>query len=88
MEETASETMEEEMVTISETSGQGQKININTADETLLCTLPGIGESRAKSIIAYRQEYGDFRKTEDIMNIPGIKEAAFAKIRDYITVSD
>ena len=88
MVENALETIEEEMVTISETSGQGQKVNINTADETLLCTLPGIGESRAKSIIAYRQEHGDFRKPEDIMNISGIKEAAFAKIRDYITVSD
>lgn len=87
-EETAMESIEEKMVTISETSKQKQKININTADETLLCTLPGIGENRAKSIIAYRQEHGHFRKPEDIMNISGIKEVAFAKIKDYITVSD
>ncbi|MBR5316363.1 MAG: helix-hairpin-helix domain-containing protein [Lachnospiraceae bacterium] len=88
MEETALESMEEKMVTISETSKQEQKININTADEILLCTLPGIGENRAKSIIVYRQEHGRFRKPEDIMNVSGIKEAAFAKIKDYITVSD
>ena len=88
MEETAVETIEENIITISETSKQEQKININTADEALLCTLPGIGESRAKSIIAYRQEHGHFQRPEDIMDISGIKEAAFAKIRDYITVSD
>lgn len=63
------------------------KVNLNTADETLLCTLPGIGESRAKSIIAYRDEYGAFQKIEDIMKIPGIKEAAFEKIKEYVIVS-
>ena len=64
-----------------------QKVDLNTADEALLCTLPGIGESRAKSIIAYRQEHGPFERTEDVMNISGIKEAAYNKIKDYITVS-
>ena len=71
-----------------ETPEQAQKIDLNTADETLLCTLPGIGESRAKSIIAYRQENGPFRSTEDVMKVSGIKEAAYAKIKDYIMVSD
>ena len=71
-----------------EPSEQERKIDLNTADETLLCTLPGIGESRAKSIIAYRQENGMFRSPEDIMNVSGIKEAAYAKIKDYIMVSD
>ena len=64
-----------------------QKVDLNTADEELLCTLPGIGESRAKSIIAYRREHGDFQKAEDIMNVSGIKEAAYEKIKDYVTVS-
>lgn len=86
--ETAIESMEETIITISGTSGKEQKININTADVALLCTLPGIGESRAESIVLYRQEHGCFRKPEDIMNISGIKEAAFNKIKDYITVSD
>lgn len=61
-------------------------VNINTADEALLCTLSGVGSSRAKSIIAYRQEYGPFQKIEDIMNVEGIKEGLFQKIRDNITV--
>lgn len=67
---------------------QNGKIDLNTADETQLCTLPGIGESRAKSIIAYRQEHGLFQKTEDVMKVSGIKEAAFEKIKDYVIVSD
>lgn len=61
-------------------------VNINTADEALLCTLSGVGSSRAKSIIAYRQEHGAFQKIEDIMNVEGIKEGLFQKIRDNITV--
>ena len=70
-----------------ETKNGTDKINLNTADEALLCTLPGIGASKAKSIIAYREEYGNFEKPEDIMNIPGIKDAAYAKIKEMITVS-
>lgn len=64
------------------------KVNLNTADEAALCTLPGIGESRAKSIIAYRKEHGLFEKIEDIMKVSGIKEAAFEKIKDAIMVSN
>lgn len=61
-------------------------ININTADKEKLLTLPGIGESRAESIIAYRTENGGFTAIEDIMNISGIKEGAFQKIKDKICV--
>ncbi|MGN1313419.1 MAG: helix-hairpin-helix domain-containing protein [Lachnospiraceae bacterium] len=63
------------------------RIDINTADIAALCTLPGIGESRARSIIAYREENGPFTRIEDIMKVSGIKEAAFAKIKDQIKVS-
>ena len=61
-------------------------MNINTASREQLTTLPGIGESRAEDIIRYREEYGDFQKIEDIMKVSGIKEAAFQKIKDRITV--
>ena len=61
-------------------------ININTATKEELMQLSGIGESRALSIISYREKNGDFKKIEDIMKIPGIKEAAFEKIKDYICV--
>lgn len=61
-------------------------VNINTADAAALCTLPGIGESRAKDIIAYREENGGFGSCEDIMKVPGIKTAVYEKIQDRITV--
>lgn len=61
-------------------------VNINTADAAQLCTLPGIGESRAADIIAYREANGGFISCEDIMKVPGIKTAAYEKIKDKIKV--
>lgn len=63
-------------------------ININTASQSLLETLPGIGQSKAKDIIAYRKEKGPFLSIEDITNVSGIKDAVFSKIKDLITVED
>lgn len=63
-------------------------VNINTADIERLCTLSGIGKTRAEGIIAYRNEHGSFEKIEDIMSVPGIKEASFQKIKDKICVCD
>ena len=60
-------------------------ININKASKDELMTLPGIGESKALAIIEYRNNKL-FEKIEDIMNISGIKESAFEKIKDFITV--
>lgn len=62
------------------------RININTATPEMLCTLPGIGESRARDIIAYREKHGGFSKPEQIMEVSGIKQAVYEKIRDLITV--
>lgn len=62
------------------------KVNLNTATKEQLMTLSGIGEARAEAILAYRQESGGFRTPEDIMKVSGIKEAAFQKIKDDITV--
>lgn len=64
------------------------RIDLNTADEAALCTLPGIGSGRAKRIIAYREEHGPFLQIEDIMKVSGIKEGAFAKLKDQIKVGD
>lgn len=61
-------------------------VNINTADVAALCSLSGIGESRAQDIIAYREANGGFASCEDIMNVPGIKSAVYEKIKDKITV--
>lgn len=74
-----------------ENSGAGDDtgkglVNINTADVQLLMTLPGVGQSRAQAIVDYRNEHGSFECIEDIMNVNGIKEGAFSKLRDYISV--
>lgn len=61
-------------------------VNINTADESLLTTLNGIGTARAQAIIAWRTEHGAFARIEDVMQVSGIKEGAFAKIKDKICV--
>lgn len=70
----------------SETSKEDRRININTATKEELMTLKGIGESRAEDIIRFREDSGKFRKIEDIMKVPGIKEAGFRKIKDSIIV--
>lgn len=62
------------------------KININTAGKEQLMTLKGIGASKADDIISYRNANGKFNAIEDIMNISGIKEAAYNKIKDDICV--
>lgn len=67
-------------------SAQGGKVNLNTASKETLMTLTGIGEARADAILAYRQTAGGFQTIEDIMKVSGIKESAFQKIKDDITV--
>ena len=62
------------------------KVNLNTAAKEQLMTLTGIGEAKAIAIIAYREEKGKFQKPEDLMNIPGIKEGVFDKIKSQICV--
>jgi competence protein ComEA len=69
----------------STTDKQG-KININTATLEELDSLPGIGATRAKDIIAYREANGSFKAIEDIKNIKGIGNAAFEKLKDKITI--
>ena len=68
------------------TKPQDGKVNLNTATKEELMTLSGIGESRADSIIAYREENGRFQNTEELMQIRGIKEGLYNKIKDNITV--
>ena len=62
------------------------RINLNTADVSQLTTLTGVGESKALAIIAYREENGPFTSVEDIMNVPGIKEGTYEKIKDKIAI--
>lgn len=62
------------------------RINLNTADLAELQTLSGIGEAKAQAILAYREENGSFSSVEDLMNVPGIKEGTFLKIKDQLSV--
>ena len=59
-------------------------VSINTATKEELMTLSGVGESKAEAIISYREENGLFEKLEDIMNVSGIGQAAYSKIKNNI----
>lgn len=61
-------------------------ININTATAEELDTLPGVGEATARDIIAFREKNEGFKRIEDIMRVPRIKQNRFDSIKDYITV--
>ncbi len=63
-------------------------ININTADESELSKLPGIGLNYAKNIIEYRKINGKFKKIEDVLKVKGIGKKKFEKIKDFIKVDE
>lgn len=65
---------------------QAGLVNLNTASVEQLMTLPGIGASKAETIVAYREEHGSFKEITELMEIPGIKEGVFQKIQDKIKV--
>lgn len=68
------------------TAGEAGKIDLNTAGLAELMALNGIGESRAQAILEYRKQNGAFMEIEDIMQVPGIKEGIFSRIKEQITV--
>jgi comEA protein len=63
-----------------------KKVNLNTAALADLTTLSGIGTSKAQSIIDYRNKNGGFRSIEELLNIPGIGNETFNRLKDFITV--
>lgn len=67
-------------------NSNGQKVNINNADESELDELPGVGPSTAQKIIQYRKENGEFKSIDELKNVSGIGEAKFQKIKDLICV--
>lgn len=62
------------------------KVNLNTATVTELCTLNGIGESKAEAIIAYREEHGGFGNIEELLEVSGIGDSVFSRISDKVYI--
>jgi len=62
-------------------------VNVNTASAEQLTLLPGVGDARAREIIAARQKQGGFKRVEDLLAIKGIGEASLAKLRPYVSLS-
>ena len=71
--------------TISNNQEENTLININTATVEMLQTLPGIGESKAKAIVKYREQNGNFKSIEEIQNVDGIGTKLYEEIKIYIT---
>jgi competence protein ComEA len=65
-----------------------QRIDINRAGVWLLEALPGIGETKAQAIVAYREQHGPFRSIEELAMVDGIGLATVDDIRDWIAVAD
>ena len=61
-------------------------VNLNTASVEQLTLLPGVGESRARQIVAMRKRQGTIRKVDDLLGVKGIGEASLAKLRPFVTV--
>ena len=66
--------------------GGNGKVNINTATQSELENLPGVGEAIANRIIEYRQQNGKFNKIEDLQNVKGIGDAKFNNMKEYVIV--
>ena len=64
----------------------GGRININTADVTLLQQLTGVGPVTAQKIVDYREQNGKFQSIEDLKNVSGIGDKTFEKMKDDITI--
>lgn len=62
-------------------------LNINTATPAQLEALPGLGKAVAERIVEYREKNGNFKKVEDLMNVKGIGEKSFLKLKPLITVT-
>lgn len=75
-----------QIVVISKTEDNLNKISINSANLNELCLLPGIGESTALKIIEYRNNNGSFNSLEEIKNINGIGDKKYEKIKEFITL--
>ena len=70
------------------TAQEERKVELNSADRAALESLPGVGPRTAELIIEYRKEHGGFDKVEDLMNVKGIGERTFLRLRELVRISD
>ena len=70
------------------TATAGAPVNLNTATAEQIAALPGIGPKAAQRIVEYRQKNGGFKKIEELMNVKGIGEKSFLKLKPLITVTE
>ena len=63
-------------------------VNLNTATAAQIATLPGIGAATAKRIVEHREKNGSFKKIEELMNVKGIGEKSFLKLKPFLTVGE
>jgi len=69
------------------TVGDVKKVELNSADGPALQALPGVGPRTAELIIQYRKEHGEFKKIEELMNVKGIGERTFLRLRELVVVN-
>lgn len=62
-------------------------VNLNTATVTELMQLPRVGQHTAERILAFRKQHGGFRRVEELMNVKGIGEKSFGKLKPFLTLS-
>jgi competence protein ComEA len=67
--------------------GESPPVDINTAGEEELTSIPGIGKTMAQRILEWRQQHGPFRRVEDLMKVKGIGEKSLERIRPHVTIS-
>lgn len=62
-------------------------VNVNTASESELTALPGVGPAKAKAIVEYRKQHGHFKTLDELKNVKGIGEGIFSKLKNEATVA-